>query len=118
MTILLETNAVRLKFVIPGPAPRSGVLVSGIQGFLNQNRIIFYKFLLDPGYDPAGMTTQPKDRRGLKDRVGLFTPSTFSFRRRPRRSAHTFDLLHPAATASASLQNQRSPFSGSITVWS
>jgi hypothetical protein len=29
---------------------------------------------------------------------------------------YCFDLLHPAASASASLQNQRSPFPGSITV--
>jgi hypothetical protein len=31
---------------------------------------------------------------------------------------YTFDLRQPAATASASVQNQRSPFSGSSTVWS
>jgi hypothetical protein len=35
-----------------------------------------------------------------------------------RVGLYSFDFLHPAAIASSSLQNQRSPLSGSITVCS
>jgi hypothetical protein len=71
---------------------------------------------------PAGMTAaKTGDKRGI--------PATRAqggrgiWRARDRRSPlrerirdYTLDFRQPAATASASLQNQRSPFSGSITV--